>query len=284
MSITNDYFQWQAASLDAAYKGSVIKEHDVDTGENREVILKKWLEKHLPKIVTPEIGGKIIDVEENSSKQIDIVIYDNRLPRFGAFDKPYFFAEGAVTAISVKSKLNSSTLSDSLSNLASCSKCKMDGASRGSLFAGTVKKKIPTGIFAYESDYASPDNLLKSLIDYNQKGMTEVDFVCVNKFCYIVYNRGTWSDYDDSGKKTPMKEGYDVVTVGSDCIWRLIDGLSTEANAILMTQYDFQPYFIKIPKQGTISAPSVSSSVSPSASPSPSLSPSEIDDNAKNTS
>lgn len=275
MSITKDYFKWQASVLDADYKGSIIEKHHGDTGENRETIVRKWLIKHLPNTALVEIGGKVIDINEKSSKQIDIIIYDNRLPRFGAYRKSYYFAEGVISAIQIKSKIDSSSLSEAIENLASTKICKVDGARINSgISYGNMRSKIPTGIFAFENGYASAKNLLQSLIDYEKKGLSEVNFIFVNKVCYIVYNDGSWHSIDDkTGAKTPLSKGYHIVSEGEDCIWRVVSDLTNEINTVITANYDFQKYFMKTPSAPMPSvspSPSASPSVSPSASSSPS--------------
>lgn len=264
MSVAKDYFIWQASRIEADYKGSLLKDHHGDTGENRETIICKWLSNHLPKNVSVEIGGKAIDIDENISKQLDIIIYDNRLPRFGSYQKSYYFAEGITTAIEVKSKLTSSSLKKALLNLGSALVCNVNGAKEGSIHMGVIRERIPTGIFAFENGYASAENLLQALKEYEDKKLPTVDFVCINKTCYIAYNRGTWGNVEENGHSTPLPNGYTIVTIGEDCIWRLVSGLSDEANAVMVTDYDFQKYFMKIPSaQGSIPMPSPSPSASP---------------------
>lgn len=249
MKITKDYFKWQASVLDAKYKGSIVQNHHGDTGANREVIVRNWLAEHLPKAVTPEIGGKILDQTGYASKQVDITVYDNDMPRFGAYDKPYYFAEGCVGAIQVKSKLTSSELSSSLKNLDSVKKVKVSSQAGGVSFGS--REDIPTGIFAFETGYSSISELIEALKKSEKKGISPVDFVYINEKAYIVYNRGTWSKKLDDGTKKPSPKGYILTDKSESCIWRMVVGLSQQATTLLSKNYDFQPYFFseKRPKK-----------------------------------
>lgn len=243
MNVVKDYFKWQASVLEAAYKGSIVAEHSGDTGTNRETIVRNWLAQHLPKSVTPEIGGKIIDESGYISKQIDIVIYNNALPRFGANEKSHYFAEGVVAAIQVKSKLASHELTDSVKNLDSVKNCKLQKTKR--IGAGNSKDSIPTGIFAFETDYSSTKHIIKALGDRETKGFSPTDFVYVNKKCFIVYNRGSWRITEDDGTQKIPPNGYFVANEGEYCLWRLMLEVSSKAAVDVQFLYDFQDYFFE---------------------------------------
>lgn len=240
MKITRDYFLWQASSLDSEYRGSIVEDHKGDTGINREIIVQKWLQKHIPRAVTPEIGGKIVDENGNISNQIDIIIYDNDLPRFGAIEKSYYFSEGVSTAIAVKSKLRSGELKDAIQNLATVKQCKIS-TPRGLSFG--KKNQIPTGIFAFENGFSSIQNLIIALNKHAKNSLPPVDFVYINGVIYIAYNRGSWSTTAKDGSKKPQPPGYIYAEKSKSCAWRLILGLSTDSTIVINKTYDFQKYF-----------------------------------------
>ena len=160
MRITEDYFEKQADILHGKYKSSSIKGHKPDTGTNREEILKEYVELHLPKTVTPYLGGKIIDSIDNASRQTDIIIYNNSYPRFGALPKSYYFSEGVVAAIEVKSLLTSGELDNALVKIDSVKKCQLEYV-RTAL--STPPKHIFTGIFAFEMKYKSSKGLIAAI-------------------------------------------------------------------------------------------------------------------------
>lgn len=241
MSVVKDYFKWQASVLEAAYEGSIVAEHNGDTGTNREAIVRNWLAQHLPKSVTPELGGKIIDESGYIGKQVDIVVYNNALPRFGANEKSHYFAEGVVAAIQVKSKLTSHELTDSVKNLDSVKKCKLQKARR--IGTGNSKNSIPTGIFAFETNYSSTKHIIKALDNRGAKGYSLIDFIYVNKKCFIVYNKGNWRITEDDGTRKIPPSGYLIANEDEDCLWRLMLELSSKAAFDVQFLYDFQGYF-----------------------------------------
>lgn len=243
MNITQKYFSWQSSILDSEYKGSIVDKHSGDTGTNREHIVRNFLLKHLPKTVSPEIGGKIIDESGQISNQVDIVIYNNSLPRFGANEKSYYFAEGVIAAIQVKSRLTSGELSSSIKNLNSVKKCILQKTRR--IGVGDSKIVIPTGIIAFDIGYSSVSSLIKSLKNRIKNDNFPVDFIFINSKVFIVFNKGTWHLTEDDGTKTKADDGYIVVEESDSCLWRLILELSNKASTDVQFLYDFQNYFMK---------------------------------------
>lgn len=246
MSIATDYFKGQAGILDSKYKSSAIPGDSSDTGSNREQIFSQWLMEHLPNSVTPELGGHIIDSKKHVTGQVDVVLYNDNAPRFGGHPKSYFFAEGVIGAIQVKSKLTSSMLSSAVENLDSVKMCQLMPSAGLSL--GKPSDSILTGIFAFEldnGDFSSIQSVADVLKKKEAKGHKPVDFVCINKVGYIVYNRGEWTSSDEKGTKTPLPTGYIAVDGTEECIFRMILALSSEAKKTIATATDFQPYFIE---------------------------------------
>ena len=247
MNLTKKYFSWQTSILDSEYKGSIVDKHAGDTGANRENIVCNWLKNHLPKSVNPEIGGKIIDEKDYCSGQIDIVIYNNSLPRFGANEKSHYFAEGVSSAIQVKSKLTSGELSRSINNLNSVKKCTLQKTTR--VAVGSSKAVIPTAIFAFELGYKSVKNLVRALKKKEKiKNNFPVDFIYINKVAFVVYNKGTWKKSKTDGSQEKVKKGYIVIEESDSCLWRLMLELSRKAFYDVRFSYDFQRYFMNIPK------------------------------------
>jgi hypothetical protein len=243
MSIIRDYFLQQANSLDAEYKGSLVPGHHGDTGANREDIVKKWLTAHIPRNVSAEIGGKILDSTGYLSEQIDLAIYDSAMPHFGIYPKSYFFAEGVNTVIQIKSILTSSELKSAVENLQSVKKCKRNFG--GSIFIGDPNPQITTGIFAFDTDYSSSQAIVDALKRLETEGLTPVDFIFVNKKAYIAYNPGTWAALDEQGKEAAkLPSGYLIIDNGKDCIWRLVITIASESRKIIASTPDFQKYFL----------------------------------------
>ncbi len=242
MNIIKDYFIWQASSLETAYKGSLVEKHNGDTGQNRETILRDWLIRHLPRKVTPELGGKIIDQQENITKQLDIIIHSNDVPHFGAFPKSYFFVEGVSSVLEVKSVLTSKTLQDAVQNLATVKICR--NSSPGSIIIGQQRVCPRTGIFAYETNYKSIEKIVTALQRYENGGIPPVDFVCINRKAYIPYNKGEWAGNIYEKEKVPFPKGYIIADQSEECIWRMLLSVASEAQGNIASFFDFQKYFI----------------------------------------
>jgi len=246
MKLAKDYFHWQASRLEQEYRGAVIENHNLDTGINREDIVRKWLLEHLPRSVTPEVGGKIIDETGYKSEQIDLVVYNNALPRFGANEKSYYFAEGAITAVQVKSKLTSQELTNAVKNLASVKKCNVQAAG---FTHGGPRTTVPTLLFAFErdeKDFPSNDKVIEALKRREADGLPPIDFVYINRQAYIVYNRGEWySDFANEETKKEMPKGYLLIEQSESSIWRMVLAISSEASRDISNNFDFQKYFIE---------------------------------------
>jgi hypothetical protein len=243
MSIIREYYLKQENQLDVEFDIANIYKHHANTGENREEIIRRWLEKHIPKTVTAEMGGKIIDSDGNISKQVDLVIYDTSVPRFGSQTKTYFLAEGVMSAIEVKSTLAGKELKAAVENLSSVRDCKQKfGAG---IFHGNPNIGITTGIFAYHTKYSSSQSIITALKRLEDLGVPPVNFVYVNKKCYIAYNPGNWAAMDEHGKPLdPLPKGYVVIENKEGCIWRLVLTIASETKRVVSSTPDFQRYFL----------------------------------------
>jgi len=94
-------------------------DHNATLGEIREFFVQEILLKILPLGVT--VGsGKVISSDKNKiSKQIDIIIFDNRcfkLSITGAPRNSLYPVEGVIATIEIKSELNSDILKQALDN------------------------------------------------------------------------------------------------------------------------------------------------------------------------
>lgn len=244
MTVARDYFRSQSGVLKSQYEASLTS-HAGDTGTNREEVLASWLQKHLPRATSPETGGQIIDSDGHVTPQIDIVIYNDNAPRFGGNPKSYYFAEGVISAIQVKSKLTSAQLTSAVNNLDAVKTCTIRPSS--GLILGTPSEEILTGIFAFEldsGDFPSNQSLIDSLKRRESRGKKPVDFVCVNQKIYIPHNKGEWHSNNAQGERTLLPSGYIEGDASEECIFRMVLTLSSEAKKNIASAVDFQPYFI----------------------------------------
>lgn len=239
--IAKNYFKGQVSELDRKFENSLIKGSTGDTGSNREEIVKKWLEIHLPRDCSVYIGGKIVDTKNYDTKQIDILIYLNSMPQFGSNPKTYYLSEGVSYAMQIKSRLGSVELKEALENLQSVKKCDLLQV-RVPLH-GISKNVIPTGIFAFRSGFKSVENIIKSLEKHLKQGLGPVNFVYINSNCFIVYNSGTWSNTTKKGRVN-LPKGYLIVERSSSGLWRLINDLMRAISFDSRFMFDFQKYFM----------------------------------------
>lgn len=162
-----------------------------EEGRYKEAVLRNVIKRFLPSNLS--IGtGFIVKRDENStrnqilvSKQIDIIVYDNR--------KPILFSEGdfiittndnVKAIIEVKTKIENSNLRDILLNAINNSKL--------------VDNTIFSGIFAYEyvkrEDWL--DRLKGSLEQLRENGKY-VNHICLGPHIFVKYwerNSEVWSD------------------------------------------------------------------------------------------
>jgi len=92
------------------------------TGFAREHPVRKQFQMLLP--ATAGVGsGCVIDLDQNTSKQQDVIIYENGLcPVFSVNDTPettYYPCEGVMAVGEIKSTLNSATLEDAFQKIKS---------------------------------------------------------------------------------------------------------------------------------------------------------------------
>jgi hypothetical protein len=103
------------ATLETESKLSGLLDHNPTIGQAREFLVRRVLKTILPAGV--HIGsGKVIDYKEQTSKQIDIVLYDPRFPMLELEGGGLYFVEGALATIEVKSTIDSEQLEGSLDN------------------------------------------------------------------------------------------------------------------------------------------------------------------------
>ena len=167
--------------------------HALSTGEAREFILKELLRKYLP----AKLGidkGIILSSDGQVSKQIDIVIYDklNTPLLYGAENLRLFPVEGVYAIISIKSKLDSSGLRESVENIHSVKKLpkKAFVEQRGNIIneVNLYGKELPyfpiIGLaFAYSA--TNPKNLKDELeqLDDIENPESNLDTICIlNEF------------------------------------------------------------------------------------------------------
>lgn len=113
------YFNAVADKLEAQHSISATIKNSSDIGYARENLLRAFLENHLPGRLSAVLGGHIFGFGQEESKQMDILILNDIGLNFKENDKPFAPIENVAAVVSVKSHLNSSSLIDTLQNIAS---------------------------------------------------------------------------------------------------------------------------------------------------------------------
>jgi hypothetical protein len=113
--VVMEWFDGLEATLETESKLSGLLDHNPTIGQAREFLVRRVLKTILQANV--HIGsGKVIDHNERTSKQIDIIVYDSRFPMLELEGGGLYFVEGGFATIEVKSTMDSEQLAGSLDN------------------------------------------------------------------------------------------------------------------------------------------------------------------------
>jgi hypothetical protein len=110
-----EWFDSLEAVLEAEARLSGLFEHGSTIGQAREFLVTRVLKTVLPTGVHVG-GGKVINHSGNSSKQVDVVVYDPRFPIMKVEGGALYFVEGVLATLEIKSTINSSGLNAALDN------------------------------------------------------------------------------------------------------------------------------------------------------------------------
>jgi hypothetical protein len=114
-----DYFNSLAEGLAVNSKSASFGQHRPDTGANREDLVINLLNNHLPDRLKAIAGGKVVNIEGDLSKQIDVIVKNDLFPRFDQHGKSCVIAEAVAGVISVRSHLDKAGLEETIENVAS---------------------------------------------------------------------------------------------------------------------------------------------------------------------
>ena len=185
MSKFKKYFKDTTDSILADYNTSKSLNHSGIKGGVREFFIKKFLKSCSP----PKffIGtGEIIDSNENTSPQADIIIYDESMPKLNYGDIDQFFAEGVLAHLEVKTFLGKEKLQEALMICSEVQKLSYNLDFSFSL--GEVRNNIPSFIVAYEGP--TKETFKKNILEFiklNPKiKLPEGIFVLSQGYAFIV--------------------------------------------------------------------------------------------------
>jgi len=122
-----------------------LLKHNVSIGQLREFFTKQVLTQFLPSNLTVGSGQIISTHEEQISKQIDIIIYDNDFPKFsftGDPDNSLYPVEGVLATIELKTQLYDKELKNALDNCYSVATLDIDiNPNHKKILIEQIKKK-----------------------------------------------------------------------------------------------------------------------------------------------
>ncbi len=178
--------------------------HSLTKGEERELPLINFLKENLPKTYSV-VQGEVVDINNSSSPQLDIMIYDNsRNVPFLSGEHYILPAEALLASIEIKSKLTQEEIRKILKNTKLLKSLKPFGQSVDiSKTQRTMEEKVSCRyfhtVFAYETDL-SEDNWINKEFDRVKRVALEesIDFTLLDRL--YVLNRGLINPTGSVGK------------------------------------------------------------------------------------
>ncbi len=104
-----DYFtKLEEALVLQSEVATLGQRNETGTGQNREHLVARFLEEHLPRLAAISIGGKVIDADTccHASQPEDVLVVNPFVPIGAAFPAGWFPVESVYCAIQVKSSWN----------------------------------------------------------------------------------------------------------------------------------------------------------------------------------
>lgn len=168
--------------------------HSGTKGTEREIPLIEFLNLNLPKTYST-VSGEIVDLFNNSSPQLDVMIYDKiRNIPFRSGQNYILPAEALISSIEVKSKLTKNEIKKILINVKKLKDLKpfgrpLDLAKGGRKKEETISCRYYHCVFAYSSDLSKDNWLNKEFIRIKEVArQLDIDYTLIDRI--IVLDRG----------------------------------------------------------------------------------------------
>ena len=118
------YYSKVGEVLRGEAEAATIFPNTSDIGISRELIYAEFLKQHAPSKCNVFLGGFLFDEEGKESKQMDVIISTDTVPRYDFYNrrekgKSFGPVEGCLGVASIKSTLDKAQLIDSLKGIAS---------------------------------------------------------------------------------------------------------------------------------------------------------------------
>lgn len=147
------WFDSVESQLDTEARRAGIFKHPSITGDTREQIVRDALRTILPARI--EVGkGRVIGANSDPSKQVDIVVFDERFPVLRMGTDALYPVEGVIATIEVKSELNQSELRSAFENTFSVMR----------IAPSFVKEDADAWLAQRESDGATREEAVEQLL------------------------------------------------------------------------------------------------------------------------
>lgn len=116
-----EWFNKLEAVLEREADHAGLLQHGTMIGNVREFITQRVFQSFLPPI-THYGSGKVVDAAGSDSRQVDLILFDGRFPRFSAHGiTGLYTAEGVLATVEIKSNLSKGHLADAFENCVSVS-------------------------------------------------------------------------------------------------------------------------------------------------------------------
>lgn len=148
-------------------------DHNLTKGQNAEEVVRKFLRKHLP-LSIGVAQGQLVDTAGNSSKQLDVILYDtSRTPILFSSNEEgsqVIPVEGAIAVIEVKTKVTASDASSIWDHMQSVKNLEKSAYFlKNSLIQTTTRihgreqRWSPTLYFLWSYECRNPSEFVKKL-------------------------------------------------------------------------------------------------------------------------
>jgi hypothetical protein len=245
-----------SGKLTAEFEDSKLFEHSGEIGEIREQLISQLLRPFLPECYG--LGtGQIFSLDGETSKQIDIVIYDSIYSNvlFKNKTSNLFPCESVYGEIEIKSNLSTDELIASLDNIESVKKLSRENSTMlditpishltvGNGLSASTNKLNPYLGIVFGFDGLTSDTLLKTLNEEmtkrNKANMPDFIFCHKRQYMVLKVNGTTVAPLGGDFEK------YVVIPSGTDTIPMMFVTLNTCLNGIRLKAPNFNQYWVQL--------------------------------------
>jgi hypothetical protein len=237
-----DHFAALTGVLQARFKASQLLQVPTDLGRVRELFAAEFLETHLPQQLRWG-DGEIVDSEDASSGQQDIVIYRGNIPKLHmAGTTNLFLAESVVATVEVKSRLDRTTLIavlDSVKRVKSLKRVEGIGFHVAGPELAHLKNTIKSYILAF--DGLTVQSIAETLGEYF-KGASASDIERCAPDVICVLGRG--AVFKDDALLAPLCQGGFSMRERGDELAVLFAHLVMSSQLVLVEYFHMLDYLV----------------------------------------